>query len=60
MDRPIQRLGQTEAPIDLAEKYHPTVTGTITASKTAFDFATIKAWKLKEFRGTFWHWRSSF
>ena len=35
MDRPIQRFGQTEAPIDLAEKYHPTVTGTIAAGKTA-------------------------
>ena len=55
VDRPIQRFSQAKVPIDLPQKDHPTVTGNIASGKTAFDFSTIKAWKLKEFRGTFWH-----
>jgi hypothetical protein len=53
--RRIQRAGQPEASIGLAQKHHATVAGDLPALETRLDFAPIEAWKNKQFVITLWH-----
>jgi len=53
--RPVQRAGQPQPAIGLAQQHHAAVAGNIATLKTRLDFAPIEAWKSKKFVMTLWH-----
>ncbi len=53
--RRIQRAGQPEPAVGLAQEHHAAVAGNLAALEARLDFAPIEAWKIEKLGITIWH-----